>query len=152
RSAREGGLRQRPLPKKPGGPGRPDRDQRRRQRVHIQDDVAQGRGMTRPAAPRGPALGGSMQMRRYTPAALLFGAAFVFALAVSGCGPGGGEGDDDYEPTGHGKGPKKPKAALTAIEPGKNTTLKGRVVIKGSQPNIAALTSDLEDQIRKKNL
>jgi hypothetical protein len=92
-----------------------------------------------------------MQMRRYTPATLLLGSAFLFALAVAGCGPGGGEGDDDVETTGH-KGPKKPKAALTAIEAGKNTTLTGRVVLKGAQPNLAALTSDLEDQIRKKNL
>jgi hypothetical protein len=92
-------------------------------------------------------------MRRTLLAAAALGAPLLLSLAFIGCGPpkdndSGNTTDNSGGTTNQGPGPA---AKLTALPGKEGAVLKGRVTLKGSKPDTAVLTTQMQDLMKKKD-
>ena len=91
-------------------------------------------------------------MRKYALAAAVFGAPLLLTLAFIGCGPPEDKGPSETTTdAGGSKGPATTtSAAMKPLEGKAGATLRGRVVLKGKEPDIAALTQQLQTIMKGK--
>ena len=86
-------------------------------------------------------------MRRTLLAAAVFGAPLLLTLAFIGCGPPQDKGPSETT-TDNSGGPKgattSTSGPLKPLEAKAGATLKGRVTLKGKEPDLAALTQQLQ--------